>query len=58
MSSCCKDCIDRKIGCHSNCSRYAEYKKELDKIKEIKSKEIYIEHKLKNRKYIGKTMFI
>lgn len=30
MSVCCKDCNDRVVGCHSNCQRYKEYRKDMD----------------------------
>lgn len=27
----CKNCTDRIVGCHSNCSKHDEYKEEVDK---------------------------
>lgn len=30
----CKGCTDRKIGCHSKCSKYIEWKTEWDKRRE------------------------
>ena len=30
----CKDCKDRYLACHSNCSRYKEWRANLDKLKE------------------------
>lgn len=30
----CKDCSNRKIGCHANCSRYIEYKTQLEQYKQ------------------------
>lgn len=27
----CKECADRKIGCHSNCSKYKNEKAEYDR---------------------------
>ena len=39
---CCKDCEDRKIGCHSTCVKYAKEKKNVtcwkDKIHKEKQK--------------------
>jgi hypothetical protein len=38
---CCADCKERKIGCHSKCSRYAEFKKKIDaKNKVMKSENL------------------
>lgn len=34
----CKDCKDRKVGCHSKCEKYAEFKKELDR--QVKANQI------------------
>lgn len=31
-SSPCKDCKDRKLGCHSVCDKYIEYSKQNEKI--------------------------
>lgn len=28
----CKDCKDRKIGCHGKCELYKKYRDELDKL--------------------------
>lgn len=33
----CKDCADRHVGCHSKCSKYVEWKKEI----EAKQHELY-----------------
>ena len=33
ISSPCKNCEKRHIGCHSKCNLYIDYKKELAKIK-------------------------
>ena len=32
-NKCCKDCSERKPGCHAECSRYANFKESLEKIK-------------------------
>lgn len=29
--SSCKGCTKRKVGCHSKCKKYKEFRKELDK---------------------------
>jgi hypothetical protein len=34
--SCCKDCADRRIGCHSRCERYKAFRKERELILESK----------------------
>lgn len=35
----CLNCKDRYTGCHAVCSKYAEYKRELERIKENRDKE-------------------
>lgn len=30
----CKDCLDRKLSCHSSCPRYLEWKGSISKPKE------------------------
>lgn len=30
IASPCKDCEERHIGCHSECERYADYRKRID----------------------------
>jgi len=32
--TCCKDCKDRHLGCHSSCKIYIEQKAELNKCRE------------------------
>lgn len=34
----CKDCTDRFVGCHSVCSIYINYKKEIDDLRKEKMK--------------------
>lgn len=34
MSKACIQCINRKLGCHSVCKEYLEYKKNIEKAKE------------------------
>lgn len=35
----CKNCLDREPHCHSNCSRYLDWKKEIDEQNAIRDKE-------------------
>lgn len=35
----CKDCKDRKTGCHSVCEKYKKFRSELDKINEEKHRQ-------------------
>lgn len=35
----CKDCLNRKAGCHSTCEKYLVYRRELDKLNEIINKQ-------------------
>lgn len=37
----CKGCKDRIVGCHSNCKKYIEWRKELDKAQENKNRSRY-----------------
>lgn len=39
QNKCCKDCSNRKVGCHAECTRYAEFKERLEKIKIERRKE-------------------
>lgn len=34
MTQPCKDCPDRKVGCHSQCEKYKAWRAEYDKLKE------------------------
>lgn len=36
IKSPCKDCVDRHIGCHARCERYATYKAKNAQIKEAR----------------------
>jgi len=31
-NQCCKDCVDRHIGCHMDCERYGKFRAEIDAI--------------------------
>lgn len=35
IKSPCKNCENRCVGCHSNCDKYIEYRKQLDNRNEI-----------------------
>lgn len=39
MQAPCKDCPDRRIGCHERCSKYLEYKATCDELRELRHKE-------------------
>lgn len=56
----CKDCKDRVLGCHSTCQRYLEFRKEVDRIHEIRNLEklkngFTIEAVIRNSKQMEKT---
>lgn len=37
----CKDCKERKVGCHSKCEKYKKFRQELDKeVNENRSKRV------------------
>ena len=44
MGTCCKDCEDRKIGCHGSCDRYKEYRKFYDNVRDIKRKKKIVDN--------------
>lgn len=35
----CRDCADRKVGCHSTCEKYKQFRAKLDEINEKRHKE-------------------
>lgn len=35
----CKDCKERKLGCHANCEKYLEFRSHQDSINRIKKTE-------------------
>ena len=37
-SSCCKDCPNREVGCHSKCEAYLKYRAKQDLINAMKLK--------------------
>lgn len=38
----CKDCPDRKAGCHTICEKYLTYKSELDTYNKMRNEKIKI----------------
>ena len=38
----CKDCKDRRLGCHGECKKYAEYKAKIEENKKIYKKRNHI----------------
>lgn len=46
MSGCCKDCQDRKVGCHAECAKYikakAEHDEEQKAIRRAQEGDIYL----------------
>lgn len=44
--NCCKDCNERRVGCHSSCEVYINMKKKHDEIKEKIRKSKYREYEL------------
>lgn len=36
MSSPCRWCVDRAIGCHSNCERYSKFREICEELKKAK----------------------
>ena len=42
MNPPCKDCPDRRSGCHSHCEKYIAYTVELEKMREDKRREYAI----------------
>lgn len=43
MNAPCKDCPDRRSGCHSVCEKYIAYTVEREKIREEKSRDCAID---------------
>lgn len=46
--TCCLDCKDRHLGCHSTCEKYKEMKQKLQDIKDKKN-----ENNMQNVKSVG-----
>lgn len=48
---CCKDCRDRHIGCHADCSRYLQAKEEREKKRQIirQEKDLEIYHDVQKK---------
>lgn len=41
----CLECLDKVLGCHSSCTRYAEYKQELERVAGQREKYNSLYHK-------------
>lgn len=39
IDSGCKGCTERTLGCHSKCQRYAEYRKQIDRLNKYRRNE-------------------
>ena len=46
IKNCCYGCKDRNLGCHGTCLKYAEFKAEQKRIKEIENRDIMITNSL------------
>lgn len=40
----CKDCPDRRVGCHSTCEKYLAFRKERDELNEKTYKQKEVEY--------------
>lgn len=49
----CKDCQNRKIGCHGECTKYADYKTENEKKKQARRDFMAGEMNLRSYAYRG-----
>lgn len=49
----CKGCTDREIGCHSKCSKYIEWKTELDRRKNMITEAKIFEYEVGEVKIAG-----
>ena len=50
----CQGCVYRFVGCHSTCTKYIEFRKELDKHNKIVSERRAIERMLARSEYVNK----
>lgn len=46
----CKDCTKRYPGCHDKCESFIEYRKEYDRIRDLRQKDIDLERGLRDVK--------
>lgn len=53
--TCCKDCKERHLHCHSSCEKYKTEKAELDKLKESKRGDIEFKHYKQDKNAEWKT---
>ena len=47
----CKDCVDRKAGCHSECSRYSQYKDYMNELHKKQGRENALRASFRERSY-------
>ena len=41
MTKCeCKDCTKRKVGCHDKCKSYLAFKKDIERLKQIRKEQL------------------
>lgn len=52
----CKDCPDRKVGCHSVCEKYIEWKKDNERTRSMRFKAGNIESSLIQIKNGGRIL--
>lgn len=50
----CKGCVGRFVGCHSTCTKYIEFRKELDKHNKVVAEKKAIERMLARSEYVNK----
>lgn len=53
MTCPCKGCMDRKVGCHSKCSKYIEWKAEWDRRKNMITEAKIFEYEVGEIKVAG-----
>lgn len=51
----CKDCTERKLGCHATCEKYIKDKMEHDKLKELIKKEEDVDNCIMHHKCLVTT---
>ncbi len=50
MMSPCKDCTERKIGCHSKCELYKQFREEVECYNNLRRKEVINTHDSKKER--------
>lgn len=54
---CCKNCTDRKIGCHANCKKYLDAKQKSAKFEKHKREEMQKDKKIKYSDFSFHVMY-